>query len=297
MSATRESDRKPTTESTGKSTTGATSGIGARLRRWAAKDYVWLAAFLVACTGLYFSGNLSAETAFRIPPPAVDLKDVAPASSAAGASGPAVDKAAGGGATIAKAAAADGQQTMVIAGGCFWGVQAVFQHTKGVIQAVSGYAGGKADTANYQRVTADDTGHAESVQVTFDPAQVSYGELLHIFFSVVHDPTQLNRQGPDVGHHYRSAIFFADEAQKQVAQQYIAQLDAAKVYRTRIVTELTPLQGFYPAEAYHQDYATNFPHSPYIIAFDLPKIENLRTMFPERYRREPQLVGAKRAGA
>ncbi len=271
----------------------ATKGIGARLRHWAAKDYVWLAAFLVAGTGLYFSGNLSAETAFRIPPPAVDLKDVA--ASAPGASpGPAGDKAAGA-APAAKAAAAGGQQTMVVAGGCFWGVQAVFQHTKGVIQAVSGYAGGKAETANYEKVTADDTGHAESVQVTFDPAQVSYGELLHIFFSVVHDPTQLNRQGPDIGHHYRSAIFFADEAQRQVAQQYIAQLDAAKVYRGRIVTEVTPLPGFYPAEGYHQDYATNFPHSPYIIAFDLPKIENLRTMFPDRYRREPQLVGAKRA--
>ena len=257
-------------------THGTTKGIGARLRHWAAKDYVWLAAFLVAGTGLYFSGNLSAETAFRIPPPAIDLKDPVPASASATAPG--------------------GQQTMVIAGGCFWGVQAVFQHTKGVIQAVSGYAGGKAETANYERVTADDTGHAESVQVTFDPAQVSYGELLHIFFSVVHDPTQLNRQGPDIGRHYRSVIFFADEAQRQVAQQYIAQLEAAKVYRGPIVTEVARLPGFYPAEGYHQDYATNFPHSPYIIAFDLPKIENLRTMFPERYRREPQLVGAKRAG-
>ena len=281
-------------------TQGKTKGIGAMLRQWAGKDYVWLAAFLVACTGLYFSGSLSAETAFRIPPPAVDLKDAVPASAPAMLSGAAGgDKAVGGAATGtatgAWATGPGGQQTMVIAGGCFWGVQAVFQHTKGVIQAVSGYAGGKAETAKYEKVTADNTGHAESVQVTFDPAQVSYGELLHIFFSVVLDPTQLNRQGPDVGHHYRSAIFFADEAQKQVAQQYIAQLDAAKVYRGPIVTEVTPLPGFYPAEGYHQDYATNFPHSPYIIAFDLPKIENLRTMFPERYRREPQLVGARRA--
>jgi len=259
-------------------TTRRATATGA-LRRWLGKDYVWLSAFLLVCAGLYFSGNLFAETAFRIPPPAADVKDVAPADGRGAAAG-----------------ATSGYQTMVVAGGCFWGVQAVFQHTRGVIQAVSGYAGGKAETASYDKVTGDDTGHAESVQVTFDPAQVSYGQLLQIFFSVVHDPTQLNRQGPDIGTHYRSAIFFADEAQKQVAKQYIAQLGEAKAYRGRIVTEVTPLQGFYPAEQYHQDYATNFPHSPYIAAFDLPKIANLEKMFPDRYRSDPQLVGAAKAG-
>ena len=256
------------------------STFGATLRRWAGKDFVWLSAFLLVCTGLYFSGNLFAETAFRIPPPVLDVKDVGTAGSPAGGS---------------PSDSATGHQTMVVAGGCFWGVQAVFQHTKGVIQAVSGYAGGQADTASYDKVTSGRTGHAESVQVTFDPAQVSYGELLHIFFSVVHDPTQLNRQGPDVGSHYRSAIFFANETQQQVARQYIAQLDEAKAYGRKIVTEVTPLQSFHPAEAYHQDYATLHPQSGYIIAFDLPKIANLEKVFPDRYRSQPQLVGAAQA--
>jgi peptide-methionine (S)-S-oxide reductase len=257
---------------------------------WAGKQFGWLAAFLLGGAGLYFSGNLAAETAFRIPPPAVDSKDLATSTSTAApvGSGP-------GAAPGAASAASGGQQTMVVSGGCFWGVQGVFQHTRGVIQAVSGYAGGKAETANYDKVTSGSTGHAESVQVTFDPAQVSYGQLLQIYFSVIHDPTQLNRQGPDVGHHYRSAIFFADEVQKQVAQKYIAQLDAAKAYPRKIVTEVTPLQGFYPAEAYHQDYATLHPESGYIAAFDLPKIANLKTMFPDRYLEKPQLVGAKSA--
>jgi peptide-methionine (S)-S-oxide reductase len=249
-------------------------GIGAMLRRWASKDFVWLVAFLLAGAGLYFSGNLAAETAFRIPPPAVDLKDVGPAAGAT---------------------AAGGQQTAVFAGGCFWGVQGVFQHTRGVIQAVSGYAGGKAETASYDKVTTDTTGHAESVQVTFDPAQVSYGQLLQIYFSVIHDPTQFNRQGPDVGTHYRSAIFYSDEGQKQVAEKYIAQLDAAKAYRKKIVTQMTPLDGFYRAEEYHQDYATLHPESGYIAAFDLPKIANLKSMYPQWYRAEPQLVNAKNA--
>jgi peptide-methionine (S)-S-oxide reductase len=177
----------------------------------------------------------------------------------------------------------------------FWGVQGVFQHTRGVIQAVSGYAGGTAESANYDKVTTGTTGHAESVQVTFDPAQVTVGQLLHIYFSVIHDPTQLNRQGPDVGSHYRSAIFYSDDTQKQVAQKYIAQLDAVKAYPRKIVTEVTPLKGFYPAEAYHQDYATLHPDSGYIAAYDLPKIANLKTMFPDRYRAEPQLVGGKSA--
>jgi peptide-methionine (S)-S-oxide reductase len=262
-----------------------------RLRRWAGKDFVWLAAFLVAGAGLYFSGNLSAETAFHIPPPAVDMKDVVPVPATAAAAGPAATPSGG-----PETGPGAEPQTMVLAGGCFWGVQAVFQHTRGVIQAVSGYAGGAADTASYDKVTSGTTGHAESVKVTYDPSQISYGQLLQIYFSVVHDPTQLNRQGPDVGSHYRSAIFVADEAQKQVAQKYIAQLDEAKAYPRRIVTEVAPLQGFYPAEAYHQDYATRHPEAGYIIAYDKPKIENLKKMFPERYRNEPQLVGAKSAG-
>ena len=248
----------------------------ARLRRWAGKDYVWLSAFLLAGAGLYFSGNLSAGTAFRIPPPAVDIK---------AANGPGDLGGAPPGA----------HQTVVLAGGCFWGVQAVFQHTRGVIRAVSGYAGGKPDAANYDLVTTGTTGHAESVKVTFDPAQISFGQVLQVFFSVVHDPTQLNRQGPDVGTHYRSAIFPADEAQKQVAQDYIAQLDAAGMYGRRIVTEVTRLHGFHPAESYHQDYATLNPQSGYIIAFDLPKIANLKTMFPQIYRDQPQLVKNDRA--
>jgi peptide-methionine (S)-S-oxide reductase len=246
--------------------------------RWGRRELFSLAACLLAGTGLYFSGNLAAETAFEIPPPALDDK-------AAGA----VPGAATG------APATGGHQTLVVAGGCFWGVQGVFQHTRGVIQAVSGYAGGNAASANYDKVTTGTTGHAESVQVTFDPAQVTVGQLLHIYFSVIHDPTQLNRQGPDVGSHYRSAIFYSDDAQKQVAQKYIVQLDAAKAYPRKIVTELTPLKGFYPAEAYHQDYATLHPDSGYIAAFDLPKIANLKTMFPDRYRAEPQLVGGKSA--
>jgi len=237
------------------------------VRRWAGKDLGWLAAFLLGGAALYFSGNLSAETAFKIPPPAVDSQDV-------GASGP---------------------QTLVLAGGCFWGVQGVFQHTRGVIQAVSGYAGGNGDTASYDKVTSGTTGHAESVQVTFDPTQVTYGQLLQIYFSVVHDPTQLNRQGPDVGSHYRSVIFYSDEAQQQVARKYIEQLDAAKAYPRKIVTQVTPLKGFYPAEAYHQDYATLHPESGYIAAFDLPKIANLKTMFPGQYRDKPQLVGAAKS--
>ena len=260
------------------------STFGAAVRRWAGKDFVWLSAFLLVCTGLYFSGNLFAETAFRIPPPVVDVEDVVPAGSPAG-----------GSPSGSPSGAASGHQTMVVAGGCFWGVQAVFQHTKGVIQAVSGYAGGQADTASYDKVTSGRTGHAESVQVTFDPAQVSYGELLHIFFSVIHDPTQLNRQGPDVGTHYRSALFYVDEGQKQIAEKYIAQLGEAKAYPRKIVTEVTPLKGFYPAEGYHQDYATLHPESGYIITFDLPKIANLKSMFPERYRSEPQLVNQKSA--
>jgi peptide-methionine (S)-S-oxide reductase len=181
-------------------------------------------------------------------------------------------------------------ETAVFAGGCFWGVQAVFQHTKGVLNAVSGYAGGDQATAHYQIVGSGLTGHAESVQVTYDPKQVSYGKLLQIFFSVAHDPTQLNRQGPDAGPQYRSAIFYASPRQKDVAEKYIAQLEAAKAYPRKIVTQVVPLKGFYAAEGYHQDYATRHPDSPYIATFDLPKIANLKAAMPQFYRDTPALV-------
>ncbi|RYY89287.1 MAG: peptide-methionine (S)-S-oxide reductase, partial [Comamonadaceae bacterium] len=178
----------------------------------------------------------------------------------------------------------------VFAGGCFWGVQAVFQHTKGVLNAVSGYAGGSRETANYQAVTRGTTGHAESVQVTYDPRQVSYGKLLQIYFSVAHDPTQLDRQGPDSGPQYRSAIFYATAGEQQVAGKYIAQLEAARVFPEKIVTRLAPLTAFHPAEDYHQDYAVRNPHSPYIVAFDQPKIANLARVMPQVYREQPVLV-------
>ena len=186
-------------------------------------------------------------------------------------------------------------QTAVFAGGCFWGVQGVFQRVQGVTQAVSGYAGGARETASYEMIGGGRTGHAEAVKVTYDPTRVSYAQLLHIFFSVVHDPTQLNRQEPDVGTQYRSAIFYADAAQKQTAERYIAQLDAAKAYREKIVTELAPQQSkpFYPAEDYHQDYLTLHPTQPYIASWDLPKIANLQKLFPKEFRERPALVTAK----
>jgi peptide-methionine (S)-S-oxide reductase len=183
-------------------------------------------------------------------------------------------------------------QTIVLAGGCFWGVQAVFQHVKGVSQAVSGYAGGSKETASYEVVSSGGTGHAESVQVTFDPAQISLGRILQVYFSVAHDPTQLNRQGPDFGTQYRSAIFYQDDAQKRVAQAYIAQLDKAGVFKRAIVTQLNLLTGFYSAEAYHQDYATLHPAMPYIALNDLPKVENLQRVFTDLYRERPILVSA-----
>ena len=182
------------------------------------------------------------------------------------------------------ASAAKGAQTAVFAGGCFWGVEAVFRHVKGVSSAVSGYAGGNVKSPGYELVSTGTTGHAESVKVTYDPAQVSYGQLLKVFFSVAHDPTELNRQGPDAGTQYRSALFFIDAAQKRVADAYIAQLDRAKVFHGRIVTEVTRLQAFYPAEAYHQNYATRHPDNPYIVMNDAPKVEHLRQVFPALYR-------------
>jgi peptide-methionine (S)-S-oxide reductase len=186
--------------------------------------------------------------------------------------------------------AADGLETAVVAGGCFWGVQGVFQHTAGVANAVSGYAGGNKATANYNTVSGGSTGHAESVQIKFDPKKISYGKILQIFFSVVHDPTQLNRQGPDSGTQYRSAIFTTSEAQKKVADAYIAQLDQAKVFKKPIVTKVGKLDGFFAAEAYHQDYLTLHPSQPYIAYNDLPKVENLKKIFADTYREKPTLV-------
>ena len=173
--------------------------------------------------------------------------------------------------------------TAVFAGGCFWGVDAVFKHVKGVTSAVSGYAGGSAKTAHYEIIGTGLTGHAESVQVTYDPSQISYGQLLKVFFSVAHDPTQLNRQGPDVGTQYRSAIFYADPEQQRVAQAYIDQLSNAKMFGRPIVTQLAPLNAFYPAEDYHQDYLAKHPENMYIVVNDLPKLNNLRQEFPQIY--------------
>jgi peptide-methionine (S)-S-oxide reductase len=230
-----------------------------------------LASAALLCAGLagawWFGHAQAAEPATVVPAPAIDT----PADTDA--------------------------QTAVLAGGCFWGVQAVFQHTKGVTQVLSGYAGGTKETAQYNVVSSGRTGHAEAVQIKFDPRQISYGRILQIYFSVAHDPTQLNRQGPDEGPQYRSAVFYADAAQQQIAQAYIAQLDKAGTFKHPVVTQLTPLAGFYPAEAYHQDYATLHPSQPYIAYFDLPKIEHLKQIFPEAYREKPVLVAQAKAKA
>ncbi|HXW29653.1 MAG TPA: peptide-methionine (S)-S-oxide reductase MsrA [Xanthobacteraceae bacterium] len=192
-------------------------------------------------------------------------------------------------------AASDSVSTAVLAGGCFWGVQAVFQHVKGVESAVSGYAGGDKALAHYPDVSTGRTGHAESVQVIFNPRIITYGQILQIYFSVAHDPTQLDRQGPDVGTQYRSAIFYADESQRAIAERYIAQLDKVHAFRQRIETRLESLQTFYPAESYHQDYLVLHPYSPYIVINDLPKIENLRRLYADLYRAEPKLVVGQRS--
>ena len=213
----------------------------------------------------------AADGAVRIPPPSED-------------------------ATVA-ATAPSGLATAVFAGGCFWGVQGVFQRVEGVVQAVSGYAGGKKDTANYLMVGTGMSGHAEAVEIRYDPKKVTYGKLLQIFFSVVHDPTQLNRQGPDRGPQYRSAVFHVDAAQKRTVEGYIAQLDAAKAWRDRIVTQVVPLEAFYRAEDYHQDYLTVHPESLYIQQHDLPKVEALKAMFPAEFRAKPALVFARNASA
>ena len=177
-----------------------------------------------------------------------------------------------------------GKQTAVFAGGCFWGTQSVFERVKGVLATTAGYAGGSSDTATYDQVTTETTGHAESVKVVYDPSKITYGQLLRVFFSVAHDPTQLNRQGPDVGTSYRSAIFYSNDEQKRISQAYIAQLDAAHVFPKPIVTQVTPLKGFYDAESYHQDYALHNPDNPYILVCDRPKIEALKTEFPELFK-------------
>jgi peptide-methionine (S)-S-oxide reductase len=221
-----------------------------------------LAAGVAAVAWLALSPSM-AEEARRVPPPAIDE----PVSGS--------------------------REVAVIAGGCFWGVQGVFQHVDGVVSAVSGYAGGAADTAHYDMTSRGDTGHAESVEIAFEPAKISYGKLLQIYFSVAHDPTELNRQGPDDGTQYRSAIFPTSAAQADVAKAYIAQLNGAHAFGAPVVTTIEPGKAFYRAEAYHQDFLAQNPTYPYIVFNDLPKIENLKRLFPELYRPDPVLVGAK----
>jgi peptide-methionine (S)-S-oxide reductase len=182
-------------------------------------------------------------------------------------------------------ASTPGKQTAVLAGGCFWGIQAVFRHVKGVKEATSGYSGGSVAWPDYEEVSSGNTGHAESVKITFDPSQVSYGQLLKIFFSVAHDPTQLNRQGPDSGTQYRSVIFYGNEEQQRIAQAYIAQLEQAKLFPAPIVTQVVPLKAFYAAEGYHQNYAILHPDDPYIAINDAPKVEHLRLQLPDLYKK------------
>ena len=180
-------------------------------------------------------------------------------------------------------ATSKGEQTAVVAGGCFWGIQAVFQHVKGVINATSGYSGGAANTAEYELVSTGETGHAESVKITYDPSQITYGQLLRVFFSVAHDPTQLNRQGPDSGTQYRSVIFYNSDEQKRIAEAYVVQLEKARIFPRQIVTQLVALKAFYPAEAYHQDYVAQHPNNPYIVYNEAPKVAHLHQTFPELY--------------
>jgi peptide-methionine (S)-S-oxide reductase len=186
----------------------------------------------------------------------------------------------------APVAPAKAQETAVLSGGCFWGIQAVFQHLKGVTSATSGYSGGAAKTANYEEVSTGETGHAESVKIVFDPSQITYGQILMIFFSVGHNPTELNRQGPDYGTQYRSSIFYSNDQQKKIADAYIAQLNAAKIYSQPIVTQVVPLQAFYAAEDYHQDYLKHHPYEPYIMINDQPKLTSLKKEYPDLYRND-----------
>jgi peptide-methionine (S)-S-oxide reductase len=218
----------------------------------------WFAVSLLAltCIGLILFSSASDKNAVALPNPTVDEP----------------------------LAAKSGQETLVLAGGCFWGVQAVFQHVKGVVSATSGYSGGDANTAEYEIVSSGTTGHAESVKVVYDPSKITYGQLLKVFFSVAHDPTQLNRQGPDQGTQYRSVIFYGNEEQQRVAKAYISQLDQAKAFPRPIVTQVVALKAFYPAEGYHQNYATLHPDNPYIRYNDLPKVANLQGQFPNLYQ-------------
>ena len=228
------------------------------------KQGMWVALLAVAAVGtLWNTTGRSGEAAVVLPVPALDNPK---------AGGPV--------------------QTAVLAGGCFWGVQGVYQYTKGVKQVLSGYSGGDRSTAQYEKVGTGTTGHAESVQIVFDPKEISYGDILRIYFSVAHDPTELDRQGPDVGTQYRSAIFYADAQQKGIAEAYIAQLNKARAFRRPIVTRVDPLKGFYKAEAYHQDFLILNPRYPYIVINDLPKIGNLKRLFPEQYRDKPVMTRA-----
>lgn len=183
-----------------------------------------------------------------------------------------------------------GSETVVFAGGCFWGIQAVFEHIKGVTKTTAGFSGGNAKSPSYEDVSSGETGHAESVEVVYDPSQVTFGQLLQVFFSVAHDPTELNRQGPDAGTQYRSAIFFANQDQQRIAQAYVDQLNQAKLFPHLIVTQIAPLKNFYPAESYHQDYAAHHPDNPYIAMFDLPKVKNLQKQFPNLYVANPSVM-------
>ena len=180
-------------------------------------------------------------------------------------------------------AASKGEQTAVLAGGCFWGVEAVFEHVKGVNSVTSGFAGGGSKPARYDAVSEGTTGHAESVRISYDPSRITYGQLLKVFFAVAHDPTELNRQGPDTGTQYRSAIFYANDEQRRIAEAYVEQLNRAKVFGRRVVTQVSALDAFHPAESYHQDYLARHPDEPYIVINDLPKVENLRKRFPQLY--------------
>lgn len=261
----------------------ASTGATKRTSRVASRLLVLTGAILLGAL-LYSEVTSGARTAVVLPPPVVDL---------VAAGGPLTAAAVPANASTALVPLQ--RATAVFAGGCFWGVQAVFQHTRGVLNAVSGYAGGSSETANYAQVSSGKTDHAEAVSVTYDPHTISYGQLLQIFFSVAHDPTEINRQGPDSGPQYRSAIFYASPDEQRVAQQYIAQLDAAALLPRKVATQITPLTQFYRAEDAHQDYATRHPHSIYITLHDKPKITQFQQLLPERFREQPVLVASQTA--
>jgi peptide-methionine (S)-S-oxide reductase len=249
------------------SPTRPSSTLSHRLAVLGRRPLLGLCAVVAAASVWHAMPSVAAEAAVVIPPPAVDVAAITPGPGGASA-------------------------TAVFAGGCFWGVQAVFQHVKGVTGAVSGYAGGSEKTAKYEAVGLGDTGHAEAVRITYDPRQVNYGQLLQVYFSVAHNPTELNRQGPDTGTQYRSTVFPENAEQQRVAKAYIAQLDAAKVFGRPIATTVETGKAFYPAEAYHQDFLARHPDHPYIAINDVPKVENLQRVFPAVWRAKPVLVNA-----